>query len=219
MKIIGLLIVKNEADILKESLDHMAKWMDGVVAIDNGSTDGSYEILLNHPIVLVCARDLEPFDESRLVPKLHFLASNYDADWYVDNDADEFFDNDLRELLKTIPVQIPLVTVDIHSQLNGKTYNIKRNWRRIYRNIPEMFDYSVLNKLHFGKVPLSKSHAQYNTGYPVFHKSIRSYEQGLRKYENYKKLDTEGIQKSYEHIREMAECLKTGDFTGVSWVS
>lgn len=217
MKIIGLLIVKNEADILKESLDHMAKWMDGVVAIDNGSTDGTWDILTTHPIIKACSRDILPFDEARLVPKLIQIAEEENADWYVDNDADEFFPLETRKFLEICDQNKLIVTVDICSEINGRIYDEKKLWRRCYRNKPELFDFSFLGKLHKGKIPLPKFPAFY-TDLKVIHKSIRSYDQGIRKYQNYLELDTEKTQ-SYEHIRQLAECLNTGDFTGVQWVN
>ena len=219
MKIIGLLIVKNEADILNQSLDHMAKWMDGVVAICNGGIETA-DILDSHTIIAdwVCMKGC--LDESLFVPKLIELAERFNADWYIDNDADEFFDPSLRQALENIEPLYNIATVDIHSELDGRTYDIKKGWRRCYRNKPNLFDYSVLKKLHGGKTPINKKDARIlDTGCRVIHKPIRSYLQGMYKYNNYLKIDSEGIQKSYEHIKQLAECLKTGDFTGVQWVS
>ena len=219
MKIIGLLIVKNEGDILKESLDHMSKWMDGVVAICNGGQD-TVDILDNHPIIAdwVCMRN--PFDESLFVPKLIELAERFNADWYVDNDADEFFDPSLRQVLENIELSYNIASVDIHTELDGRTYDIKKGWRRCYRNNPDLFNYTVLKKLHGGKIPINKKNARIlDTGCQVIHKSIRSYQQGMYKYNNYLKIDQGRIQESYEHIKQLAECLKTGDFTGVQCVS
>lgn len=220
MKIIGLLIVKNEADILRECLDHAARWMDGIVAIDNGSTDASIDILEKHSIVVELESDNDPFDESRLVPKLIDMAKGWNADWYIDNDADEFFPLETRSVLERVPAECNLLSVQIESHLDGRPYNLKRNWRRAYRNKPELFDYSILKQLHGGKVPIAKERQVIcMSTLNVTHRSIRSYEQGMRKYENYKALDVDGIQKSYEHIRQLAECLKTKDFTGVLWLS
>ena len=44
-KIYSLLLVKNEADIIRESLLAAIKWSDKVIVIDNGSEDGTWEIV------------------------------------------------------------------------------------------------------------------------------------------------------------------------------
>ena len=44
-KIYSLLLVKNEADIIRESLMAAIQWSDKVIVIDNGSTDGTWEIV------------------------------------------------------------------------------------------------------------------------------------------------------------------------------
>ena len=45
MKIFGLCVTKNEADIIQDSINSFLEWGDIVSVVDNGSTDGSLEIL------------------------------------------------------------------------------------------------------------------------------------------------------------------------------
>ena len=40
-KIYSLLLVKNEADIIRSSLMSAVQWSDKVIVMDNGSTDGT----------------------------------------------------------------------------------------------------------------------------------------------------------------------------------
>lgn len=219
MKIVGLLLVKNEEDILQEMLDHASTWLDGVVAIDNGSSDSSYKILVSHPLVLRAEQDFSPFNEANFVPRLIKLAEPLKADWFVENDADEFFPKVFRDVIEAFR-SFNTVSLEIHTELNGRVYNVKKRWNRAFKNDPSLFDYSILKKLHGGKNPIPKDkRITLETDFKVKHLSIRSYEQGMRKYENYVSTDIDGIQKSYEHIKQLAECLKTGDFTGVQWVS
>ena len=44
-KIYSLLLVKNEADIIRASLLAAAEWSDKVIVMDNGSEDGTWEIV------------------------------------------------------------------------------------------------------------------------------------------------------------------------------
>lgn len=223
MKIVGLLIVKDEADILRQMLDHAAKWADAFIAIDNGSTDETSEILQAHPLVLRWERDLETFSEARMVPRLISMAEPIGADWFVDNDADEFFDPAIRETISNLPASVNTLTVNIDSYLPVRKlwhlYNRKNFWARAYKNVPELFNFSEIRQLHGGKIPiLRKDRDARYSALNVTHRPIRSYEQGMRKYENYKRIDTTGIQSSYEHIREAAEALRTGDMSRVPWV-
>lgn len=220
-RIIGLLIVKDEADILRKMLKEASKWMYGIVALDNGSTDATKKILRKHPLVLKVITDKKEFNEARMVRKLHKAAAKYRADWYVDIDADEFFDPFLRSACwNAQKSKTNIITVDIHSYIGGRCYNIKYDWRRIYRNKKSLFDYSVLKKLHHGKIPIApKDRRIKSSKLKVYHFSIRSYKQGLRKYNNYLKIDKDKIQKSYEHIKKMALTYRTGDYTGIEWVN
>src|ERR1700720_3827340 len=45
MKIHGMCIVKNEADFLKECLTSALHWCDHIYVFDNGSSDGTWELV------------------------------------------------------------------------------------------------------------------------------------------------------------------------------
>jgi glycosyltransferase involved in cell wall biosynthesis len=219
MKIIGLMCVKNEDDILEETLNHAGSFLDGIVALDNGSTDRTQSILMRHPAVLRWSYYPGTFDESKMVPKLLKIAGEFQADWYVDHDADEFFDPSLRERLISIPLKFNVATVNILSAIDGHgVYDVKTDWQRCYRNEPSNFDFADIKQLHHGKIPFKKSERfKSRTGVNVIHKPVRSFKQGMRKYENYKSIDTGGIQGSYEHIRALAEGFNN-NFKGIPFI-
>ena len=50
--IIGIIRMRNEELILKDTPDHMASHVDAFVVFDDRSTDGSVDIALNHPKVI-----------------------------------------------------------------------------------------------------------------------------------------------------------------------
>lgn len=45
MKIFAIMLVKNEADIVASVLKDAEKWADKIFILDNGSTDGTWEII------------------------------------------------------------------------------------------------------------------------------------------------------------------------------
>ena len=48
MKIHGLCLVKNEADVLQETLLSALHWCDHIYVFDNGSNDGTWELVKEH---------------------------------------------------------------------------------------------------------------------------------------------------------------------------
>lgn len=96
MKIIGLLMFRNEERILNDTLDHMAGFCDDVIVYDDASTDGSYSICENHPIVKRHIRnykwdpDREHAENRNRNILLKLALENADPnDWFVYMDADE----------------------------------------------------------------------------------------------------------------------------------
>ena len=71
MKVVGILRVKDEADLLQEVLDNTAEGVEEIYAYDDGSTDGTLEVLKAHPAVT----HIEPFDPAftQELQKTHIL--------------------------------------------------------------------------------------------------------------------------------------------------
>ncbi len=111
MRLVLTLLVRDEADIIATSIDyHRAQGVDHVIAMDNGSTDGTREILTGYAdrgeLTLVDGAD-EPFDQSLLVSRLaRAAATEHGADWVINADADEFFwprSGTLADVLSAVP--------------------------------------------------------------------------------------------------------------------
>src|SRR6266571_810539 len=110
MRVVMTLLVRDEADIVDEHIAfHLASGVDFIIAADNGSTDGTTEILETY------ARDgyghrislLDPFSQIEVVTMMARLAANrFGADWVINSDADEFWwprTGTLKELLGAVP--------------------------------------------------------------------------------------------------------------------
>jgi glycosyltransferase involved in cell wall biosynthesis len=95
VQVFGLMMVRNEADILRVNLlHHLTLGIDQFLIIDNGSTDGTPEILeeLSRDTQRVhWTRDMGPFQESRFRSALSREAYHRGADWVLPTDADEFW--------------------------------------------------------------------------------------------------------------------------------
>ena len=108
-KIYSLLLVKNEADIIRASLMAAVKWSDKVIVMDNGSDDGTWEIVQE-----LAAQDIRIVAFMQYTGGFHiglrakaFRAFRHELSsrdwWCVRLDADEFFSEDPRNFLANIP--------------------------------------------------------------------------------------------------------------------
>lgn len=94
MVIIGLLIVKNEEDILEEMINwYKNQCLDGLIVCDIGSSDQTLEIInsyLNDFILKLITE--EKFYQAEITKKMANIAKKeYDVDWIIPLDADEFY--------------------------------------------------------------------------------------------------------------------------------
>ena len=105
-KIYSLLLVKNEADIIRYSIQNSLRWCDRVIALDNGSTDGTWEILqemaARDPRIVAEGQYKGPFRiglRARIWNKYRHELGLGDW-WCVRHDADELYTDDVRAILE-----------------------------------------------------------------------------------------------------------------------
>jgi hypothetical protein len=107
MKIFGITAVKNEVDIITHTLRAAAEWCDAIYVLDNGSDDGTWELVKRmareNPAIVAHGRSSEPFTD--------FLrASLFNAyrdrartgDWWCRLDADEIYVESPRAFLAKV---------------------------------------------------------------------------------------------------------------------
>lgn len=90
--ILGVISVYNESDIIEETILHMRDQDVPLVAVDNGSTDGSYEILKSYfggGIVALARIETRWWELENLLGTLHRMATRYSPEWILMVDADE----------------------------------------------------------------------------------------------------------------------------------
>jgi Glycosyl transferase family 2 len=117
VKVVMTLAVRNEADILGANLAfHLNTGVDFVIATDTGSDDGTTDILdaYARERVLHWIEDASPvFTQRDVVTRMAQLAATqFGADWVINNDADEFWwprGGSLKEVFASVPARFGAV--------------------------------------------------------------------------------------------------------------
>jgi hypothetical protein len=116
VKLALTLLAKNEADVIDANVAyHLAAGVDLIVATDNGSTDGTLEILEGYEQSGALELIREPssdFRQGEWVTRMARLAAARGADWVINADADEFWwprAGDLKEALQRLPGRYGIV--------------------------------------------------------------------------------------------------------------
>ena len=113
------LLCRDEADILEPMLRfHLERGVDLIIATDNGSVDGSLEILQRFErggrLRLLQEPD-HTHDQAVWVTRMARMAAELGADWIINSDADEFWwpeNGNLATTLAALPDSIEAVEVN-----------------------------------------------------------------------------------------------------------
>jgi len=111
------LVVRDELDIISDNLDfHLGSGVDFIIATDNGSVDGTAEVLQEYERAGVLRLLHEPvggYYQSTWVSRMaQMAATELGADWVINNDADEMWwpvEGDLATTLAAVPAGIDVV--------------------------------------------------------------------------------------------------------------
>lgn len=147
MKIFGISMVRNEADIIGLTvLHHLSLGLDRILILDNGSTDGTDEILRllgKEDERVKWIRDDSPFDQATITTELAREAYRQGADWVVPFDADEFwwsegedFCNLLRDSRAGALWTYPVNFIQVQDQHESRPEALLTMTRRAVETIP-----------------------------------------------------------------------------------
>lgn len=139
-RIYALCSFRNESRYLPGLLENLRDQVDGLIALDDGSTDGSGDIVASHPLTRQLFRNpVRPdgaWDEQGNQRLLIEAAWETDADWLIAVDADErleegFRDRALREIARADAVGYRAYWVHIRELWNqGGTWRVDGVWGR-----------------------------------------------------------------------------------------
>jgi hypothetical protein len=234
MKLAATVLVKNEADIIRQWFDYHLPRVDFVIVTDNGSTDGTREYLdsIRGPKVIVIDEPEGTYFQSEWCTRMTHFAAGMGADWVIPSDADEFWVSarDYKtEILQAAESIKPAVAnaLNCHwlvfhptpeDDLSEKNPLIRLQWREQYAIGP----HKVVHQTEHLKTVCQGNHgvvfdsdwAIKEAGLPgirIFHYTFRSWEhfrfkviQGGQAYEKHPVL---GFG---EHWRRMFGVWKTG---------
>jgi len=108
VRIHGIMLVKDEADVIGETLEAAQRWCDSIYVFDNGSTDGTWEYVLRmaerSDRVIPFKQEATPFSQSlRGEVFRHYRDRAQPGDWWCILDGDEIYIDDPREFLTQVP--------------------------------------------------------------------------------------------------------------------
>ncbi|GBL04237.1 glycosyltransferase family 2 protein [Glaciecola sp. KUL10] len=105
MRIYGFMLVKNEVDILQNTLESLLKFgsFEHVYIFDNGSTDGTYELAKSLESSMVSVNKLEkPFSDNLKYETVYEFSKCFETgDWFAILDADELYAEPLLPIIES----------------------------------------------------------------------------------------------------------------------
>jgi len=101
LKVVGMLPVYNEEDIVEEVIDHLISQGLDLVVLDNGSTDNSYKIcekFAKKNLITLKEYKTKSFDFPLILRILYDMALAKNPDWLIRSDQDEFLESGKNNL-------------------------------------------------------------------------------------------------------------------------
>lgn len=114
MKVHAISIVKDEADIISQTFGNAVTWCDQIYVFDNGSTDGTWEILQKlakkFPNIVLFGHDNRDFSDTIRSEIFNAFKSRGEyGDWWCKLDADELYIDHPHRFLTRVPEPYDLV--------------------------------------------------------------------------------------------------------------
>jgi hypothetical protein len=190
MHVVATLLVRDEAEIVRQCIEHhLQHGVDGFIVTDNGSVDGTRDILASCPGILkIIDEPKHNHHQAKWVTRMARHACKYDPSWLVHLDADEFWCglDILHDPARLRGVGVVIVTRElVHVPIPGLEFGkfqreqmpyyryVSRPMPKVIHRAAESVHVSHGNHIVSG-VP--GRHAHTPKGVHIHHYPIRSYE-------------------------------------------
>ena len=199
-QLIALIPAYQESELIADCLRSVEKHCDGIIVLDDESTDCTYELIQSDKLLLKAKKKRTEFNDKQNRNILLDLAYFFRSEWFIFIDADERFDERFVDLSKTMKIpNIDIVGLWIANLWDSmETYRtdmmdsnpISKNglwfrWR-MFRNKGRM-QITGMNKLHFKSVPYLTN--KYISQTLLLHVGYLTLEKRNQKYSFYKNED------------------------------
>lgn len=213
----------NESEMIPGFLENMALYFDGIVLLDDGSTDDTYEKAIHQKLLIKVKKQRNYFNDLENRNILLDLASFFSSEWFCFMDIDERISdiyNDFDSVILNNEINVicfKMVHIwDKEKKLYNGDYPFSRdgvqNKLRMFRNIGHCNIITDKKKLHFEMVPYLSKPVVSNI--LLLHYGMDDDLKRDRKYKSYCEEDLDKDQKSYEHIiNRNPRLLKVNDIT------
>lgn len=114
MRIHGICIVKDEVDIISQTLTEASSWCDFIYVLDNGSSDGTWETVKalskTNPRIVPYRQNACMFSDALRGEIFNYFRENFSAgDWCYRLDADEFCIDNPKLFLQKVSTEYDVV--------------------------------------------------------------------------------------------------------------
>jgi len=216
-KILLLAPVYNEAKLLPDFINHMSPFCDGMIFLDDGSTDNSYELIEGEKVLLKIKKQREFFDDINNRNRLLETAFFFNAEWLLFMDIDERFDPrycNLKRLAGQTEFDVFAFSI-IHLWNSVDTYNSSfpgsnQGLVRTCRMFQSKghLQINTQKTLHFTPIPYFTRLKLVNNSILVHHFGHINKDLRKLKYIFYQKEDKQKDLENYEYLIDDSAILK-----------
>ena len=220
MKLFGIMLVKDEADIVETVLRENKAFFDRIFVLDNGSTDGTWEIVqrLASETIVPWKQDFAEYSNSlRSTVFEAFRHESEPGDWWCYKmDADEIYAQNPRTFLSGVPRQYHTVFKrsidyviterDLHEHEFTGDFAVDREFLRYFRPVaytePRFFRYRRRLKWPKHENAPRRMGIPYPEPITVKHFQWRSPGQIQKRLEIRHQVRRDGAAGQFRHIRQ-----------------
>ncbi len=218
MKVIALLQARNEERFIRGWLENIAPAVDGIVALDDGSTDDTYNILASHAKTLEVIRNPVGRDWNEYLNHISLIKAGrrHGATWFLCIDADERIEERLCTDISMLVRDANDKKIDAYAFHLRDLWNDRFHYRsdglwankavyRLFRNVNSHSKFDP-RRLHRYWLPFEILADIGNVGksipYAIYHLKMISSKDRLARYERYTRIDSANRlqQQGYEYL-------------------